>query len=70
MAKRIGEMHATESMKLEFELDKEHLGKDAVLVRASWWNNYHGDWEALEKILIPVDKIDEFTAILRKARPA
>ncbi len=66
---KIGEIFATNFMKFEFEHDDKHLNKDAVLVRASWWNSYHGDWESSqEQILIPLDKIDEFVQMLMKAR--
>jgi len=69
MGSKIGEMFATDFLKLEFEYDKEHLKKDAVLVRALWWNNYHGDWESSdEQIFIPLDKIDDFVQMLKKAK--
>lgn len=69
MARKIGEMLATDYLKFEFEREDQQLKKEAVLVRASWWNSYHGDWESShEQILIPVDKIDEFIRILDKAR--
>jgi len=69
MVKKIGEMYATDFLKFEFEQDDKHLKKEAVLVRASWWNNYHGDWESSqEQILIPLDKIDDFIQMLRKAK--
>ncbi len=69
MAKKIGEMFATNFMKFEFELDDKHLNKEAVLVRASWWNSYHGDWESSqEPILIPLDKLDDFIQMLMKAK--
>lgn len=67
--KKLGEMLATDFMKFEFEYDDKHLKKAAVLVRASWWNNYHGDWESSqEQILIPLDRIDDFVQMLMKAK--
>jgi hypothetical protein len=69
MAKKIGEILATDFMKFEFQYDDKQLEKEAVLVRASWWNNYHGDWESSrEPILIPLDKIDDFVQMLLKAK--
>lgn len=69
MAKKIGEMFATDFLKFEFEHEDKQLKKEAVLVRASWWNNYHGDWESSqEQILIPLDKIDDFIKMLMKAK--
>lgn len=69
MGKKIGEIFATDYMKFEFERDDTHLKKKAILVRASWWNNFHGDWESSqEQILIPLDKVDEFMHMLVKAK--
>ena len=69
MAKKIGEIFATDFLKFEFEREDKQLTKEAVLVRASWWNNYHGDWESSqEQILIPLDKIDDFIQMLNKAK--
>jgi len=69
MVKKIGEMFATDFMKFEFERDDKRLNKEAVLVRASWWNSYHGDWESSrEPILIPLDKLDDFIQMLMKAK--
>lgn len=69
MAKKIGEMFATDFLKLEFERDEKQLKKDAIIVRAYWWNAYHGDWESSqERIFIPLDKVDEFVGILTKEK--
>ena len=69
MVKKIGEMFATDFMKFEFEHDDKQLKREAVLVRASWWNDYHGDWESSrEPIIIPLDKIDDFIKMLTKAK--
>ena len=69
MGNKIGEIFATEYMKFEFERDDIHLKKEAILVRASWWNSFHGDWDSSqEQILIPLDKVDEFVQMLAKAK--
>ena len=65
---KIGEFFATDYMKLEFELDKDRLNKDAVIIRSLWWNAQHGDWEAIGEVFIPTTKIDDVINILNKAK--
>ncbi len=69
MAKKIGEIYATDFLKLEFEYDTEQLKREAVIVRALWWNSYHGDWESSrEHVFIPLDRIDDVVSMLMKAK--
>ncbi|RMF30256.1 MAG: hypothetical protein D6752_04425 [Candidatus Nitrosothermus koennekii] len=67
MAKKVGELFATDYMKLEFERD-DRLGEDAIMIRSLWWNAQHGEWEILGEVLIPTAKMDDVIKILNKAK--
>ncbi len=68
MGKKVGELFVTEFMRLEFEYDKERLKQDMLIIRASWWNKQYGEWEELQEIFLPMNKIDEIVEILLKAK--
>lgn len=67
MTRKIGEIFATDFMKLEFEKD-DRLNEDAIMIRSLWWNAQHGDWESIGEIFIPTSKIDDVINILNKAK--
>lgn len=67
MGKKIGEI-STDFIKLEFEYDKDRLGKSIVIIRSLWWNNQYGEWEEQQEIFLPSNKIDEIIKILNKVK--
>lgn len=68
MGKKVGEFFATDFMKLEFEMDKDRLREDVVIVRSLWWNAQHGDWESIGEVFIPTARIDDVINILNKVK--
>lgn len=67
MKKRLGDIY-TDFMKLEFEYDDEKIKEEIVIIRAAWWNPQYGEWEELQEIFLPINKIDEIIKILDKAK--
>ncbi|MEM2856943.1 MAG: hypothetical protein QW416_07575 [Candidatus Nitrosocaldaceae archaeon] len=67
MRKRLGDIFA-DYMKLEFEYDDQRIKERIVIIRALWWNAQHGEWETLQEIFLPINKIDEVIKILNKVK--